>query len=120
MIAAADGRVASRSLRLVPAPEPPSWEQPLRALLDQAPATGTPFAIELSLQDGGRSAPRLLARLQRPGARGGWINGSLTWGGLDYVRAEYRADHLAVARELYALHRSSQARPQFSAGRWHR
>jgi len=116
-IAAADGRVASRPLRLVPAPEArPAWEQPLRALLDEAPATGTPLAIEVSLQDSGRGAPRLLARLQRPGARGGWINGSLTWGGLDYVRADYRTDHLAVARELYALHRSSQARPSWWYG----
>ncbi len=117
VIAAADGRVTARPLRLVPAPEaPPAWEHPLRALLDEAPATGTPLAIELSLQDGGRGAPRLLARLQRPGARGGWINGSLTWGGLDYVRADYRADHLAVARELHALHRSSQARPSWWYG----
>ena len=117
VIAAADSRVGARSLRLVPAPEaPPAWEQPLRALLDEAPATGTPLAIELTLQDGGRGAPRLLARLQRPGARGGWINGSLTWSGLDYVRAEYRADHLAVARELHALHRSGQARPSWWYG----
>jgi hypothetical protein len=117
VIAAADGRVASRPLRLVPAPEArPAWEQALRALLDEAPATGTPLAIELSLQDSGRGAPRLLARLRRPGARGGWINGSLTWGGLDYVRADYRADHLAVARELHALHRSSQARPSWWYG----
>ena len=117
VIAAADGRVASRPLRLLPAPEAsPAWERPLRALLEEAPATGTPLAIELSLQDSGRGAPRLLARLQRPGARGGWINGSLTWGGLDYVRVDYRADHLAVARELYALHRSSQARPSWWYG----
>jgi hypothetical protein len=69
VIAAADARIASRPLRIVPAPEElPAWEQPLRALLDEAPATGTPLAIELSLQDGGRGAPRLLARLQRPGA----------------------------------------------------
>jgi superfamily II DNA or RNA helicase len=117
VIAAANGRVALRSLRLVPAPGPrPAWERSLRALLDELPATGTPLAIEVSVQDSGRGAPRLLARLQRPGARGGWINGSLTWGGLDYVRADYRADHLAVARELYALHRSSQARPSWWYG----
>ncbi len=117
VIAAADARVGSRPLRLVPAPEePPSWEQPLRALLDEAPLTGTPLAIELSLQDSGRGALRLLARLKRPGAGGGWIAGSLTWGGLDYVRADYRADHLAVARDLYALHRSSRAQPSWWYG----
>lgn len=118
VIAAADGRVAVRPLRLVPAPPAAAraWERPLRALLEQAPASGTPLAIELSLQDSGHGSPRLAARLQRPGARGGWINGSLTWGGLDYVRADYRADHLALVRELHALHRASQARPSWWYG----
>src|SRR5439155_11275380 len=117
VIAAANGRVALRSLRLVPAPEPrPAWERSWKALLDELPATGTPLAIEVSVQDSSRGALHLLARLQRPGGRGGWINGSLTWGGLDYVRADYRADQLAVACELYALHRSSQARPSWWYG----
>ena len=47
----------------------------------------------------------------RPGARGGWVNGSLSWGGLDSWRVrdgEYRSDHLALVRELYAIHRSRE------------
>jgi superfamily II DNA or RNA helicase len=117
VIAAANGRLGVRPLQLVRAPdEPAAWERPLRALLAEAPATGTPLALELSVQDSGRGAPRLLARLQRPGARGGWISGSLTWGGLDYLRAGVRADHLALARELHALQRASQARPSWWYG----
>lgn len=44
----------------------------------------------------------------RPGARGGWINGSLSWGALDSWQlrsGDYRADHLALARELAAVYR---------------
>jgi superfamily II DNA or RNA helicase len=54
-----------------------------------------------------------MARLMRPGARGGWINGSLTWSGLDswHVRdGGYRPDHLALIRELYAAHRAREGR----------
>lgn len=60
----------------------------LRALIDApaAQAAGNPLAIELALHATGvadRSTPRLMARLMRGGARGGWVNGSLTWSGLD-------------------------------------
>jgi hypothetical protein len=101
--------------------EPPSWEQPLRALID-APAgqaTGSPLAIELEMHAGGLGgggAPRLMARLMRPGARGGWVNGSLSWSGLDswHVRSgEYRPDHLALVTELYAVHRARQGRAMY-------
>ncbi|MGH2914810.1 MAG: DEAD/DEAH box helicase, partial [Solirubrobacteraceae bacterium] len=103
---------------------PPSWEAPLRALIG-APAartTGAPLAIELSLQAAGGStagAPRLLARLMRPGARGGWINGSLSWNALDswQVRdATLRADHLGLVRELHAIHRAREGRAYYSYG----
>ncbi len=125
VIAAIDGRGSSRTAparrpaRMVAtAAEPPSWEQPLRALIDlPAPQTaGTPLAIELAVQaDGftGRGASRLLARLMRPGARGGWVNGSLTWSGLDawhVQNGDYRADHLALIRELYAVHSAREGR----------
>jgi len=95
-----------------------SWEKPLRALID-APASqtaGSPLAIELALRANGVAgpgAPRLMARLMRPGARGGWVNGSLTWSGLDawHVQSgDYRPDHLALARELYAIHRAREGR----------
>ncbi|MDX6721114.1 MAG: hypothetical protein QOJ63_3368 [Solirubrobacteraceae bacterium] len=101
--------------------QPPVWETPLRALVD-APtpeAAGNPLAIELALRAdgvGGRSAPRLMARLMRPGTRGGWVNGSLTWSGLDawHVQSgEYRPDHLALVRELYAVHRAREGRGSY-------
>ncbi|HEX3874901.1 MAG TPA: SWIM zinc finger family protein, partial [Solirubrobacteraceae bacterium] len=90
--------------------KPSSWEGPLRALVD-APAAATagiPLAIELVLQRSGGGGLRLTARLMRPAARGGWVNGSLTWGGLDswqVTNGGYRPDHLALVRELYAIHR---------------
>ncbi|MGH2936827.1 MAG: DEAD/DEAH box helicase [Solirubrobacterales bacterium] len=86
----------------------PSWERSLRALID-APVAVTgekPLAIELSLQPVGRGLG-LMARLMRPGARGGWVNGSLSWSGLDSwnVRdGDYRSDHLALVGEIYAFY----------------
>src|SRR5512132_2540716 len=96
----------------------PSWETSLRALMGPPPAqtVGSPLAIELALRANGvagQGAPRLLARLMRPGARGGWVNGSLTWNGLDSWQVRdggYRADHLAIVRELYAVHRARDGR----------
>jgi superfamily II DNA or RNA helicase len=86
------------------------WERSLRALAaaGATPATGTPLAIELRLvmSQYSQSTPRLMARLMRPGARGGWVNGSLDWGALDSWRvteARLRDDHVAFARDLYAV-----------------
>lgn len=125
VVAAIDGRDGRRpgrdrrpSRQLATQAQPRSWEQPLRALIDApAPqAAGNPLAIELALHsDGaaGRSAPRLMARLMRPGARGGWVNGALTWSRLDswHVQSgEYRPDHLALVRELHAVHRAREGR----------
>ena len=121
VIAAIGGRGAGRAVghprpvrKVATAIQPSSWEQPLRALIDATgPRTaGTPLAIELALhEDGftGRGRRRLLARLMRPGARGGWINGSLMWSGLDswHVKdGDYRIDHLELMRELYAVQRT--------------
>ena len=112
----------SRRAAVEPQPQPPpAWETPLRALIE-APvryAADNPLAIELALHPGGpgdRGAPRLLARLMRSGARGGWINGALTWSGLDswHVHsAEYRPEHLALVRELYAVQRAREARSSY-------
>ncbi|HEV7807959.1 MAG TPA: DEAD/DEAH box helicase [Solirubrobacteraceae bacterium] len=134
VIAAIDGRGTGRAVRsrppvrkvtttppLPPPPPPPSWEKPLRALIDAAApqATGTPLAIELSLHKAGypgRGAPRLMARLMRPGARGGWVNGALTWSGLDSWQVhngDYRADHLALIRELQAVHGAREGRAAY-------
>jgi len=108
-----------------PAPAPPSWERSLRALLG-APVTattGSPLAITLGLSEagqGGRGSPQLIVRLMRQGARGGWINGSLTWNELEPYRShvsELRPDHLDLARELYSVHSrgSRNARYYYSA-----
>jgi superfamily II DNA or RNA helicase len=117
-IVAADGRTAGRALHAVRSPAVPAWEQPLRAVIDApaAEAGGRPLAIELSLQASGfagRGAPRLLARLMRPGARGGWVNGSLRWGAMDAWQIRdgtYREDHLTLLNELCALQRVREGR----------
>ncbi|HEY5342904.1 MAG TPA: DEAD/DEAH box helicase [Solirubrobacteraceae bacterium] len=125
VIAATDGRGADPPRRrqrppltVAAAAQPQSWEQPLRALVDApaAQAAGSPLAIELALHATGladHDTPRLTARLMRAGARGGWVNGSLNWSGLDswHVKSgEYRPDHLALVRELYAIHRVREDR----------
>jgi superfamily II DNA or RNA helicase len=118
VVAAASGRAQEsrpRSATTGAAPAAsPAWEQPLRALIDApaAQAVGGRLAIELSLQASGLARggpPRLMARLMRPGARGGWINGSLTWSGIEYAYSrEHRPDHLALVRELHAAQRAGQ------------
>ena len=107
-------RPRNRPLQVAGTSSAPSWEQSLNALLAGAPTgarddtTGTPLALELSVLPAARSGavPRLLARLMRPGKTGGWVNGGLTWSGLD--TAEYRPesprpDHVRLLQELYAL-----------------
>jgi superfamily II DNA or RNA helicase len=120
-IAAADGPTVGRAVQVVRSAAPPAWEQPLRALIDvpAAQAASSPLAIELSLQASGlagRGAPKLLARLMRPGARGGWVNGALTWSGLDALQVRdgtYRGDHLTLLRELFALQRVREGGPSY-------
>jgi superfamily II DNA or RNA helicase len=121
VIAATNSRVARLPKRDPPAPrqvttaaQPASWERPLLGLVDDAAtqAVGTPLAIELELHPPGASTgarPRLMARLMRPAARGGWANGSLSWSGLDSWHVKnggYRPDHLTLVRELYAIYRA--------------
>ncbi len=125
----ATARAAGAHATTAPAPRPtaptprptapaPSWEAPLRALIPAAVtrATGDPLAIELALVSTGhgssRGVTRLQARLMRPGARGGWVNGSLSWGALEawHLRqGNYREDHLALAREFQSVHRARMA-----------
>jgi len=97
-----------------------AWERSLQGLIDAAaaPVGERPLAIELSLRVE-RGEPRLMARLMRPGARGGWVNGQLSWGGLDSWHVQqggYRADHLELTRELYAIHRARGRRPSYYYG----
>ncbi|HEY1539238.1 MAG TPA: SNF2-related protein, partial [Solirubrobacteraceae bacterium] len=91
-----------------PAP-PPAWERPLRELVAtrEQHVAGAPLAIELSYatRHAGRDS-ELTARLMRPGARGKWINGSLSWRELEswHMRGtEILAGHLEVVREIAAL-----------------
>jgi superfamily II DNA or RNA helicase len=93
------------------APPVPSWEETLDGLLPaQVPAAraGTgELAIELTAEDGALSA-----RLLRPGSKG-WVNGGLCWNKLDkpQARLDHRPEHLALVRELYALHRAADDEP---------
>jgi superfamily II DNA or RNA helicase len=106
------------------APKAAPWEQSLRALAAacSAPAAGHPLAIELRLTTArypDNGAPRLMARLMRPGARGGWVNGSLDWGGLDAWQVRdggYRKDHLGLIRELHAVYRLREASGMYTYG----
>ncbi len=110
------GAVPRQTAVAAAAPRPSAWEQPLRALLvaRRASTAGSPLAIELCLtspryaHDG---APRLMGRLMRPGARGGWVNGSLDWGGIDWQARDgaYRDDHVTLIHELHALHQLSDS-----------
>jgi superfamily II DNA or RNA helicase len=97
-----------------------SWDARLRALIDppRVDLAGNPLAFELGLEHVGsaRGGTRLVARLMRPGARGGWVNGSLNWSGLDTWQVKdghYRQDHLALARDAYAIHRARSARSYY-------
>jgi superfamily II DNA or RNA helicase len=136
VIAASDGpgndrlRGGRPSLRVATAAkpqtaaEPQSWEGPLRALIDApaARAVGNALAIELALHASGLAGggpPRLLAKLMRAGARGGWVNGSLAWSGLESWHVKdggYRPDHLALVRELYAMQRTHEGRVVYHYG----
>ena len=102
--AAALAAIAPGTVAAAAAPTVPSWEETLDGLLPvEVPVRGVgtgELAIELTAEDGGLSA-----RLLRPGAKG-WVNGGLSWNKLDrpQARLDHRPDHLALARELYALH----------------
>jgi superfamily II DNA or RNA helicase len=95
-----------------------TWDEPLVALvggLQEARTATAPLAIELVLEPSGTATSRwrLMGRLMRPAARGvGWANGNLAWNALDewsVQRERIRADHAALAYELYTLH-SARAR----------
>jgi superfamily II DNA or RNA helicase len=94
---------------------PPTWEESLESVLEPA-ATGRaglfdaamPLAIELALTPADESRLALSARLVRPGANGGWVGGNVSWGQLDSMSLtdHYRADHVRLLSEIYAVYRS--------------
>jgi superfamily II DNA or RNA helicase len=98
-------------------PAPPSWQERLRPMVSGPVGNtiGSPLAVGLTVTASqyGRGQ-RLQAKLMRPAARGGWVNGSLSWNRLDpwdHRDVRMREDHLALARELTSLtepHRASR------------
>jgi superfamily II DNA or RNA helicase len=109
LVIAAAGTAAAPAQRRPP-PAPPAWRQSLDALFPQEPAhdhSGIPLAIELSLSTGG-ATPSLDARLVRPGKRGGWVAGDVSWGKLAMLRhCGYPDAALRLLQELYATYRAS-------------
>ena len=96
--------------REAPRPDSSAWRQPLDALLPTAsPNDGfkTPLAIELNLSVSGQS-PTLDARLVRPGKRGGWVAGDLSWSRVAMLRHYgYPDAHVHLMQEFYAAYRAS-------------
>ncbi len=117
------------STRQVPAPKPPTWEQPLESLLGLGGAGSpgaVPLAIELALVGGASQANwnpaaksatspaplRLIAKPVKPGKNGGWISTGLSWGKLETLSwsHEYNEQHLRLLRELHVLHQACRSR----------
>lgn len=90
----------------------PGWEQALGSLLgppQQRQEKRTPLALELTLAPGqGHVTPKLFARLMRPGKRGGWAAGQLSWNNLAtlHLYHEYDQAQLRLLRELHAMSQS--------------
>lgn len=116
IVIAATGAPTTRGRRTPPTP---SWRRSLDALLPPPTANdrmGTPLAIELSLSTTG-ATPTLDARLVRPGKRGGWAAGDLSWGKLDMLRhCGYPDAQILLLREFYAAYRRSASN---STGYYH-
>ncbi|MCV7125638.1 DEAD/DEAH box helicase [Mycobacterium lacus] len=111
---AATGTAKTRTHRVSPTPAAPrapsAWRQSLDALFppaSPADAPTTPLAIELNLVAGG-PAPALDARLVRPGKRGGWVAGDLSWSRVSMLRHYgYPDTHVHLLQEFYAAYRAS-------------
>ncbi len=90
-------------------PQPAGWQRALGALLPRSTgglATSTPLAIQLSSPP--NAAFAVDARLVRPGTRGGWVAGDLSWNNLDSLHYYgYDQRQVDVLRSLYSLHRAS-------------
>ncbi len=110
LVVAAVGATKMPVRHAPPAPAPPAWRQSLEALLPPASQnghTGTPMAIELSMSVSGPT-PILDARLVRPGKRGGWVAGDLSWGKLNMLHhCGYPDAQVQLLQELYATYRAS-------------
>ncbi|ONI88854.1 helicase [Saccharothrix sp. ALI-22-I] len=90
-------------------PPKPTWDQPFQELVGDGQDVGadTPLAVELTLAPGGQYSGTgfaVRARIVRAG-KTGWVASGLSWNqlGVYHVR-DYRASHVRLLRELYALH----------------
>ena len=117
VVAAAGVVTKTRGQRTPPAPSPPAWRQSLDALLPTSStndAVTTLLAIELRLSQAGHS-PTLDARLVRPGKRGGWVAGNLSWARVDMLRHYGFPDaQVRLLQELYATYRVSNSTGYYS------
>ncbi|MGH3467885.1 MAG: helicase, partial [Thermocrispum sp.] len=90
-------------------PKRQAWERSLGELLElpgSASPGRTPIAVELTVsRTVYGSPPRVAARLVRPGKRGGWVAGDLSWSSIGAFRhfGGYLDSHVRVLQELYAL-----------------
>jgi superfamily II DNA or RNA helicase len=112
IVIAAVGAAKGRAQGAPAPPAPPAWRQSLDALLPPASTNdrlGTPLAIELSLSMSGPS-PTLDARVVRPGKRGGWVAGDLSWSNVHMLRHRgYPDAQVRLLQELYATYQASNS-----------
>ncbi|HUH71830.1 MAG TPA: DEAD/DEAH box helicase [Mycobacterium sp.] len=112
IVIAAAGPTKMRAQRMPPPPAPAPWRRSLDALFPPASTSDrieTPLAIELSLSVSGPS-PTLDARLVRPGKRGGWVAGDLSWGKVQMLHySSYPDAQVRLLEELYATYRASSS-----------
>ena len=93
-----------------------TWQQSLEALLPPGvggygPAAGSavPLGIEFSLSAGSAHSA-LVARVVRPGKRGGWVSGDVSWSALpSLAHSGYRREHIESLRMVLALVQASTA-----------
>ncbi len=96
--------VAAAGLRHATA-APVSWQQSLEALLPESAAAQTAIALGVELDlIAGSGRPRLEARVVRPGKRGGWVSGDVSWSILSRLEHYgYDRRHIEKLRVLYTL-----------------
>jgi len=92
-----------------------TWRQSLEALLPEparwsgagtAAKTAMPLGVELKLIPGANTSA-LEARVVRPGKRGGWVSGDVSWSGLSgLAHGGYERKHIEALRILFALSQS--------------
>ncbi|MPY81871.1 MAG: helicase [Actinophytocola sp.] len=112
LLAAADGEASTPGEQ-----QQGGWEQSLQQLCGAKQSTShPPLGIELTASRGLRGREHnVSARLVRPGKRGGWVAGDLSWSRLDtlHLYGDYDDTQVRLLQELYAL-----AQPPGGAARY--